>query len=488
MAHAELCDSVREAAAHFGAGRLEAARRACDAALPTLSGSGRAAALNLRGMIAFRRREIEAARALLAEAVSLRPDVADYQLNLGNIYGCCEMPAEAIACFDAALRLEPACHEACNGRGVTLATLGDIDGAEEAFRQAVRLRPDFAEAHNHLGAVLQSQGSLDDSIRHLRQACGLRPDYADPHFYLGMALLLQGDFEAGLPEYEWRRRRKPPLSEVGVVPMWDGSNPRGTSIVLYCEEGLGDMFQFIRYARVLSERGAEVVVECPPKMRTVLTGATGVGRVVPVGEPLPAHDWHAPVMSLPWITGTTLDTIPLGVPYLKPQGSRVEQWRRRVDSVPGFRVGICWQGSNSSLFLGRHFHPSLLRPLAELPGVTLVSLQTGSGAELLKSTCGLPSVVQFDDLDAGGDAFADTAALIPSLDLVITSDTSIAHLAGALGAPVWVALPWAADWRWLLERRDSPWYPSMRLFRQPRRGEWTAVFAEMADELGARPK
>jgi hypothetical protein len=273
--------------------------------------------------------------------------------------------------------------------------------------------------------------------------------------------------------------------------MWDRSDPCGTSIVLFCEEGLGDLFQFIRYAKLLAGKGAEIIVECPPAMREVLAGATGVSRVVPVGEPLPRHDWHAPVMSLPWIMNTTLDTIPQVVPYLKPDGRRLEQWGRRLRDVPEFRVGVCWQGSNVSSFLGRHFHPRLLRPIAAVPGVTLVSLQKGPGAELLHNSGreaeSPPPVVELDGLDAStNSAFADTAAVISGLDLVVTSDTSMAHLAGAMGAPVWVALPFAADWRWLLDRRDSPWYPSMRLFRQPIRGDWPSVFAEMASELRAR--
>ena len=479
---------VELAVTHYNAGRLKEAELVATSALEVVDVGERADMLNLLGMVAFHRGDQSKAVGLICDAIRLSPAVPDYHLNLGNLHGCDRRPNQALECFAKALRLEPTCHEAYNGIGVTLSTSGRIDEAEVAFRHAIGLRPDYAEAHNHLGAVLQAQGRIDEAIACLREASRLRPEYAEAHFNLGMALLLTGDFATGLPEYEWRRRQpRRPGTTVRTRPLWDGSDPRGRTIAIHCEEGLGDMIQFARYAEALQEMGARVIMECPPAMLGLLTHVAGVDNIIPTGTPLPEHDWHAPVMSLPHLLNTTLGTIPQRVPYIVLDVAFVEAWRRRLADVEGLRVGVCWEGSNDNAFLGRHFPPTLLALLGNLPGVRLISLQKGAGAARTGELSALAPIIEFPLLDhVPGGAFVDTAALIANLDLVVTCDTSIAHLAGALGAPVWVALPFAPDWRWLREREDSPWYPTMRLFRQPSRGDWQAVFDRMTIELQSR--
>ena len=294
-----------------------------------------------------------------------------------------------------------------------------------------------------------------------------------------------GRFEQGWPGYEWRWKCKefgslPPFQP----PLWDGSSLDGRTILVHAEQGLGDTLQFIRYVPSLHQRGGRVILMCQPPLVRLLTRSPGIERLLAHGDPVPEFDVHTPLLSLPRLLGTTLESVPADVPYLEAEPQLVEAWRHRLGSYPGFKVGIVWQG-NPKFRLDRLRSIPLAQfaPLARVPGVHLFSLQKGPGAEQLAAVTDRFPVT---DLGRRLDDFMDTAAVLKNLDLVISVDTAIAHLAGALGIPVWVALPFAPDWRWLMGREDSPWYPTMRLFRQTRPGQWEDVFHHIAEALQRR--
>jgi hypothetical protein len=308
-------------------------------------------------------------------------------------------------------------------------------------------------------------------------------EYAEAHKNRGMNLLHLGDFEHGWREFEWRWRCKDFRKRAFRKPAWDGSSLRGQRILLYTEQGIGDTFHFIRYAPLLAERGAEVILECPGGLTALLKSCPGVKKVVAHGAPLPDFDCHAPLMSLPRLLGTTVETIPASVPYLSADKALIERWRRELSTVRAFKVGIGWQGNPQN---GTDYRRSIpleqFAILANIPGVQLFGLQKGYGTDQLAKVIGdFPIIDLSGRLDLGG--FQVTAAAICNMDLVITSCTARAHLAGALGTPTWVALCFASEWRWLRERSDSPWYPTIRLFRQPEPGDWDTVFEQIAHAL-----
>jgi hypothetical protein len=316
----------------------------------------------------------------------------------------------------------------------------------------------------------------------------LQPNVAEAHVNRGIALLLKGDMEQGWPEYEWRMRSVEWAAAVKTlpIPLWDGGLLRGRTILLRPEQGLGDTIQFIRYAPLVKQRGGTVVFECPKALKQILAGCPGIDQVVEQGLPLPAGvDVHAHLASLPALLGTTLSNIPATIPYLHADPALEASWREKLAANPGFKIGIAWQGNPSYRGDGQRSVPlTRFATLAGLPGVRLFSLQKGKGCEQVQQVAGQFSVIDLGPrLDETAGAFMDTAAVMKNLDLVITSDTAIAHLAGALGVPVWVALAFIPDWRYLLERTDSPWYPTMRLFRQSTPGDWNGVFERIAAEV-----
>ena len=321
--------------------------------------------------------------------------------------------------------------------------------------------------------------------------------------------LTRGDFERGWPSYEWRWNQPDSIGRSFTQPFWDGSPLGGRTILLHAELGLGDTIQFIRYVPLVKERGGSVIVECQSALMKLIASAAGIDQLVARGLPLPPFKVQAPLLSLPRIFKTTLDAIPAEVPYLHPDAALVDYWRRELrtsdktpaDLGPSFKIGIAWQGNPK---YGHDQQRSIafthFARLAGVNGIQLISLQKGFGSEQLQCShhasrddgeSAKPSttakVIDLGRrLDETSGAFMDTAAVMVNLDLVITSDTAVAHLAGALGVRVWVALPFIPDWRWLLERQDSPWYPTMRLFRQRRLGDWADVFHRIALELSAR--
>jgi len=458
------------------------------------------------------------------EALRVKPDSAEVHNNLGNALQSEGKLEEAIAHYQQALRLQPAFAAAHNNLGNVLRNQGKLEEATRHWHEALHWRPDYAEPHYNLGKELQKLGRLEEALVHYEQALRLKADYADARWNRALIWLLQGDFEQGWPEYEWRWTQADFAARRFTQPRWDGSALGGRTILLHAEQGLGDTLHFIRYAPLVAKRGGSVVVECQPPLARLLGSAAGIDRLVPQGSPLPAFDVQAPLLSLPGIFRTALATVPATVPYLHADAELVEHWRRELwksrksevgsrksehlhltsdirHPTSDFLVGIAWQGSPT--FRGdrqRSIPLAQFAPLAEVPGVQLISLQKGPGTEQLRepfhspltthhrllSTVHRPPSTIHDlgsRLDEAAGGFMDSAAIMMSLDLVISSDTAIAHLAGAVGVPVWVALSLVPDWRWLLQREDSPWYPTMRLFRQARYGRWEDVFERMAEEL-----
>jgi tetratricopeptide (TPR) repeat protein len=452
------------------------------------------------------------------EALRLKPDYAEAYYNLGNTLGQLGRSDEAITCYSNAIQRKPDYADALNNLGLALTERGQPGEAAIQLRQAVRLRPDLVQGHNNLGLALAELGRFDEAIASYEQALRLQPDYSEAHGNLGnaytakgyleeaiachdLALLLQpnyasahwnrslallqaGKYELGWKEYEWRWKRKNAAPRPFRQPMWDGVPLDGRTILLWCEQGLGDAIQFVRYVKLVKESGGQIILECPGILTALFQTIPGVDKLVAEGEELPTFEVHAPLLSLPAIFCTTLNSVPRQVPYLTSDPTRVERWRTQLKVIEGFKVGIAWQGNPRHRYdRYRSIPVAQFARLAAVPGVRLVSLQKGQGTEQLSSLGGRFDVVDFGDELDQDSAFVDTAAIICNLDLVVTTDTATAHVAGALGAPVWLALSTVVDWRWLLNRDDTPWYPSMRLFRQQRLGDWEAVFERMATEL-----
>jgi tetratricopeptide (TPR) repeat protein len=441
------------------------------------------ARVSLGNLLCRQGRAAEAAACYRA-ALASRPECAEAYLNLGLLLLGLGLADEAAACCERAVALRPDLAVAHNGLGAAALAQGRLAAAEASLGQALALKPDFVDAHNNLGGVLQASGRPAEAAAQYRAALALRPDYALAHENLGMTLLALGDYVEGFREYEWRQ--PPPAPS---VPPWDGGDPAGRTLLLVAEQGLGDTLQFIRYAPLVRARGARVIVACQPELVRLLASVSGIDRVVALGEPWPAADGWVALLSLPRLLGTTLDTVPAQVPYLAAGPRKVAAWAARLADCAGLKVGLVWAGNpypdlprgqavdrRRSLALGQ------LAPLAAVAGVTLVSLQKGAAAAQAQSPP--PGLSLFDPM-AGIADFADTAALVSALDLVIGVDTAVIHLAGALARPVWVLSRFDACWRWLAGRETSPWYPTLRLFRQPAPGAWEPVVGQVVAALAA---
>ena len=458
-------------------------------------------------------------------ALRLQPDSADAHANLGVALTEQGRLEEALASYEQALRLRPDLPSAHYHRGLTLSRQGKWEQAAESYRQAIRYQPAYADAHNNLGAALEKlgrleealasydevlrlkpdyaeayhnraaalsqQGRLEEALASYDQALRLNPDFADAHMSRAMIWLVQGDYERGWPEFEWRHRCPGDVLPQFRQPAWDGAPLGGRTILLYAEQGLGDTIQFVRYAPLVKGRGGAVLLACQKPLLRLLAGCPGVDRLVAREDPLPDFDVYAPLMSLPRLFGTTVTTTPAATPYLSADPNLIEHWRRELAACHGqlaarattFKIGIAWQGNPQfGADRQRSFPLAHFEALAQLPGVRLYSLQKKDGAEQLRA-CPFPVTDLGPRLDEANGPFMDTAAVMKNLDLVVCPNTSLAHLAGALAVPVWVPLPLAPEWRWLWGRDDSPWYPTARVFRQPRPGSWDDVFAAMASEL-----
>lgn len=417
------------------------------------------------------------------EALRGDPNSADALHLLGLITLQAGDPQAAVPLVERALKARHGVAQFHRTIGVALRHLGEFDAAISHFRRALRSKPDDYHCHSELGFALHAIGSVAESGASFKRALALNPGAPDAHFHLSIPLLNSGDFERGWAEYEFRPERIA-FEQSGVFaqcPEWRGQDLAGKALVVRGEQGFGDTIQFARYVPLLAARGATVVLFARPELLPVLAALPGVSQLGSHGN-LPAADYCCLLGSLPGCFGTTPENIPATIPYLAPPAASVERWRGRFDGVNGLRVGLVWAGSPThSNDRNRSMALAELAGLGKIPGVTFFSLQKGPAAAQTASS-GLILVPLADQLQD----FGDTAAVLMQLDLLVCVDTSVAHLAGALGRPVWLLLPTGLDWRWLSRRDDSPWYPTMRIFRQEEPGDWAGVAERVGRALTER--
>ncbi len=462
-----------------------AAYRQCLALAPP-----RAAVLNNLGSALLKAGRFEAAIDTLEAALALDCGYLRALVNLGKALREAGRTTEALARLNQALAAQADYVPALVNLGDALAADGDLDAAQQALERAIRLEPTRVEAHMSLGIARLQAGRIAESLDALRAAVELAPGHADAHSNLGYALFAAGDWEAAWPHFEYRFRRRAHRAELrppAGVARWDGVPSAELELWLVAEQGLGDQLQFVRYARVVREGGIRCVIGCDPRLVTILEHAELGARIVPFDTATDARAarW-IPLMSLPGWHGTRPDTVPAADGYLAADPRRVEIWRARLATTSGLRVALAWAG-NPKMETGRHAGRSpplaALAPLMAVPDVNFVSLQKGHGEEQLDAVPFGKSILRLPGLDSGSDAFLDTAAVLKCVDLLVTSDSAIAHLAGALGVPTWLCLMHEPDWRWMPSRADTPWYTSMRLFRQPSAKAWVRVYEEVAAAL-----
>jgi tetratricopeptide (TPR) repeat protein len=412
---------------------------------------------------------VDEAVARYERAIAIKPDNAPALNNLGSALQLQGKQDEAIVCYERALAIKPDNAEAHSNLGSVLQLQGKVGEAITCYKRAIAIKPNNALAFNNLGSALQLQGKQDEAIAYYERALAINPDCPVAKFGLTIIQLLAADFASGLPNYEQRFLQNKPRTF--SQPQWHGEPLNGTRILLHAEQGLGDTLQALRYLPMVQAAGGSLVLEVQAPLRRMAAQIPGITDLVIAGDPLPPFDWQCPLMSLPLAFGTTLDTIPAPTSYLSIPDEALRTANALSWPATGLRVGLAWAG-NPSHHRDRYRSIPLSRldPLLRLQGVHFFSLQMGPEAAQLATT-----PVPITDLSDAIHDMADTAALMAHLDLVIAVDTSVVHLAGALGKPVWVLLPIAPDWRWLLGRQDSPWYPTMRLFRQPKFGDWESV-------------
>lgn len=455
-------------------------------------------------------------------AIRLQPNRPDSYQNMGNAMGDLERYQEAIENFRRAIALKPDYVAAMNGLGKAYRSLGQLDAAIAVFREAAKYdvsspdpwsnmgvcyreqlnyrealacydealkrNPQHAESFSNRAIAYHFSGQLEKAEDEYRKAIALKPERADVQFGLGSVLLTQGKWPEGWRQYEWRRR----MSDSGPLrtfpqPLWDGSIQPDKTLFLFVEQGLGDTLQFIRFLALARPRVGRIIIEVQPGLRRLLAESAGDATIIAQGDEIPPFDVYAPLMSLPGLLGLDLPDLPAPKGYIQPEPALVAAWAERLKGTPGLRVGLNWQGNpKASVDKGRSIPLQQLTPLLDLPDVRFICLQKNAGLEQLEQlTPEQRARIETlgDDFDSGKDAFIDTAAVMANLDLILTTDTAMAHLAGALGRPCWVMLKFMPDWRWMVGRSDTPWYPSTQLFRQSREGDWADVVAQVLDSM-----
>ena len=481
---------------------------------------GQPEALHALGIIAFQLKEYEDANSLIGKAIKNKPKVPQFHYNFGLVFIALKRQEKAIQAFQEAIKIMPDYSDALYNLGLALKKKQQFEEAVSNFKHVIKLTPDDAHAYynlgntyealgryelavenyqlatkkngaftgafNNLALVLKAMGRIDEAISYFREALRLQPGLAEAHWNLSLALLINGQFEEGWKEHEWRFRRgkrRTIYPHRFGIPLWDGSSFTGKRLFVHSEQGFGDTLQFIRYLPMVKRLGGTVIFEAFGPLLEIMRGFPGIDKLVEI-SPDRRHvencDYYVPLMSLPMLFATDIPTIPTNIPYIFADPEKVGQWKNRTNKK-GYKIGIVWAGKSEHENDGNrscaieHFFT-----LAGIRGIELYGLQKGGAARQTETLGGMKRIINFDRELTD---FSETAAAIDNLDLLISVDTALVHLAGAMGKPVWILLPHAPDWRWLLEREDSPWYPTMRLFRQPGRGDWGAVFDKVKDEL-----
>ena len=440
--------------------------------------------LSAQGYALQERGEYSAAAASYQEALALEPAQPLAHNNLGNALRDIARLTDAIESYRNAIALDPGMATAHANLGIALQQTGQTAGATEQLRVAVALDPGNSEAVLNLGYLLEQQGDGRGALENYRKAIEIQPDFAEAHFNYALQLLLAGELTRGWAEYEWRLRH-PDLARFWPFagrPRWDGCALDGKTILLYAEQGFGDALQFVRYAPLVAARGAKVIVSCQAKLASLFRSVPGVAAVVDAAGPVPQFDLCCSLLSLPHFFGTVLETIPAQVPYVHADEQKARRWKAQLEAQDGrLKVGLFWATDTiTSISASRSLQLDRLAALGGIPGAAFYSLQRGAAArQALRPPPGLKLI----DCTTELRDFSDDAALIANLDLVISINSATAHLAGALGRPVWTLIQFPPDWRWLLERTDNPWYPSMRLFRRARDEPWERVAARLAEAL-----
>ncbi len=437
---------------------------------------------NNRGNALKDLKRFEEAFACYDKAIALKPDYADAYNNRGNALKGLERLDEALVSYDKALALEPDMAEAYNNRGNVLQDLEGRGDAIASYDKAIALKPDYAEAHYNRGNGLMELTRFVDALASYDKAIVLRPDYAEAYHNRSLCLLFLERYQEGWRQFEWRKKKPEPVGRRPYSqPLWLGNeNIAGKALFIYWEQGIGDTLQFCRYVPLAAALGAHVILEVQPPLVTLLRSLPGVAKLVARGEAVPHFDFHCPIMSLPLAFQTRRETIPARVPYLMPSKEIIEKWRSRLGGN-GPKIGVAWAGNaNFPADRNRSILLKNILPIFSIPGAKYFSIQKDlrNGDQAILSAN--PHIVQ---LGHAISDFQDTAAIMASLDLIISSDTSVVHLAGALGRPVWVLLQFIADWRWLLDCNDSPWYPTARLFRQDDTRSWANVVERVCAAL-----
>ncbi len=419
------------------------------------------------------------AAAAYRRALALNPDHANAHNNLAMLlqsFGSDDASrAEALAHFRASNS-----PEARYNRALILQEQGEVEEASSLYRALLEENPDYHEARNNLANIALAQGRTQYALEQYQRILQVLPDFAEAHRNTAMAQLILGNYPEGFREYEWRKRNPSQEQRNRMAPLWDGAPLMGKTILLHAEQGLGDTIQFCRFASSVAKLGGHIVLEVQRPLANLLKSVPGVRRVVARGDDLPEHQCQCPLMSVPYRLGTSVWELPATVPYLTLGAQRMAYWEARIDAVASedeIRVGLAWSGNtNYHDNAKRSIPPELLEGLSGVPGIHWFGLQ--------KDNLGLriPGLA-LEWLESPATTFDDAASIVKSLDLIISVDTSIAHLAGALARPVWLLASHAPDWRWMRDREDSPWYPTMRIFRQSTAGKWRPVLGRIRDRL-----
>jgi len=419
------------------------------------------------------------------QALALNPQHADAHFKRGSTLQRLNRLEEALASYDKVLAIDPQHADAHYNRGTVMQAYGRQDEAIECFEKSLAINPDEALAYNNLGILQAEQLRVEDAIECFDKATGLMPDYAQTYWNKSLLLILTGKYQEGWKLYEWRFKTDSLKGNYYKFPKlaWRGEEDiRGKHLLIYAEQGLGDTIHFCRYLTQISALGAEIILEIPKTLVPFISTLNCPMTIVAKGSPLPRFDAYCPMMSLPYAFNTTVETIPAKTPYLFSDKDKVQRWQKKMGDKKGLRVGLVWSGSALHTDdLNRSIRLEELLPLTIFP-IEWHSMQKEYQEYDLEYLKQHPEIQQHQE---ELNDFSDTAALVECMDLVISVDTSVAHVAGSIGKPVWILLPFAPDFRWMLDREDSPWYPTARLFRQSRAGDWQSVVAKVQSELSA---